>query len=54
MQIDTRAMLHYRTFAAGGRPMLTQPPHGGHVIVLDVKGILDRIARPRNIETWQR
>ena len=53
IQIDTHDMLRYRAFAAGRRPMLTPLLRGRDVIVLDVKGVLDRMARLKNIDLWQ-
>jgi hypothetical protein len=53
IQIDTHDMLRYRAFAAGARPTLTQLLHGRNVIVLDVNGVLDRMARLKNIDLWQ-
>jgi 3-hydroxyisobutyrate dehydrogenase-like beta-hydroxyacid dehydrogenase len=50
---DRYASLRYRAFAAGGRPMPTRLLAGRNVIVLDIKGVLDRIARLKNIDLWQ-
>lgn len=43
----------HRAFVAGGWPMVTRLLHGGNGVVLDVKGVLDRAARPENIDLWR-
>ena len=43
----------HRAFVAGGWPMVTRLLHSGTGVVLDVKGVLDRAARPENIDLWR-
>ena len=43
----------HRAFVAGGWPMMTQLLHGGSGVVIDVKGVLDRAARPKEIDLWR-
>jgi UDP-N-acetyl-D-galactosamine dehydrogenase len=43
----------HRAFVAGGWPMMMRLLHGGVGVVIDVKGVLDRAARPENIDLWR-
>jgi UDP-N-acetyl-D-galactosamine dehydrogenase len=43
----------HRLFVRGGWPMVTGLLYDGNGVVLDVKGVLDRTARPENIDLWR-
>jgi UDP-N-acetyl-D-galactosamine dehydrogenase len=43
----------HRDFVAGSWPMVTRLLHGGNGVVFDVKGVLERAARPENIDLWR-
>lgn len=43
----------HRAFVAGGWSMLIKLLHDGTGVVLDVKGVLDRAATPKNIDLWR-
>ncbi|MFZ2064870.1 MAG: nucleotide sugar dehydrogenase [Xanthobacteraceae bacterium] len=43
----------HRDFVAGSWAMVTRLLHGGTGVVFDVKGVLDRAARPENIDLWR-
>jgi UDP-N-acetyl-D-glucosamine/UDP-N-acetyl-D-galactosamine dehydrogenase len=43
----------HRAFVTGGWPMVTRLLHDGGGVVLDVKGVLDRSARPGTVDLWR-
>jgi UDP-N-acetyl-D-glucosamine/UDP-N-acetyl-D-galactosamine dehydrogenase len=43
----------HQAFVAGGWPMVTKLLHDAAGVVLDVKGLLDRTATPKNIDLWR-
>jgi UDP-N-acetyl-D-glucosamine/UDP-N-acetyl-D-galactosamine dehydrogenase len=43
----------HQAFVAGGWPMVAKLLHDATGVVLDVKGLLDRAATPKNIDLWR-